>query len=591
MAKLTLSDLDTLTNESAALAAINSNNASIEAALENTISRDGTPPNEMEGDIDMNSNRIINLPEAGSPTEPVRKAEFDLLAFQGQLPNISGPFGLLDDTLGLFTIGRFSAGYPWSIIRPTAASTGLELRSFAGTPQVTLTQSTGTLSLLTGGLVINSGGTTASLVSPGLTPTQFIGIGPNPAISYINDQNPGVNGYAFYEHWYQRNSAGALMRVATQGPGLWSTTAGHEMTSWDVGFRVDGNLQSLAWVGQPAGAAAGLAVAAAGLIPNSALPWFIGGRDAGFTKLILGNSDGNAGPVSIEMREYLAGVGGQYRIRNLGASLIVQKNTSALMDFATATTVLALSATGITGTIVSSVIDNTNGVTLRDNSFILQDDGDVTKQAVFQLSGISTATTRSYTFPNSSGTLTLNDSTATLTNKTFDTAGAGNSFLINGLAATANTGTGSVVRATTPTLTTPVIGVATGTSLAVTGALTSSSASAGVGYATGAGSTVTQATSKSTAVTLNNICGTITMNNALLVNFVPVSFTLNNSTIAATDVVVVSIKGGTAGTNTYQANVTSTTAGACTIMLQNVTSGALGEAVILSFAVIKAVAA
>ncbi len=48
--------------------------------------------------------------------------------------------------------------------------------------------------------------------------------------------------------------------------------------------------------------------------------------------------------------------------------------------------------------------------------------------------------------------------TDTLTNKTFDTAGTGNSFLINGLAAVTNTGTGSVVRASSPTLVTPVLG-------------------------------------------------------------------------------------------------------------------------------------
>lgn len=49
-------------------------------------------------------------------------------------------------------------------------------------------------------------------------------------------------------------------------------------------------------------------------------------------------------------------------------------------------------------------------------------------------------------------------STATLTNKTYDTAGTGNSFSINGLAATANTGTGAVCRAVSPTLTTPNLG-------------------------------------------------------------------------------------------------------------------------------------
>lgn len=49
-------------------------------------------------------------------------------------------------------------------------------------------------------------------------------------------------------------------------------------------------------------------------------------------------------------------------------------------------------------------------------------------------------------------------STNTFTNKTFDTAGAGNSLSIAGVAVTANTGTGSIVRATSPTLVTPALG-------------------------------------------------------------------------------------------------------------------------------------
>jgi hypothetical protein len=46
----------------------------------------------------------------------------------------------------------------------------------------------------------------------------------------------------------------------------------------------------------------------------------------------------------------------------------------------------------------------------------------------------------------------------TLTYKTFDTAGAGNSFKINGTAITAVTGTGAVVLQNSPSLTTPTIG-------------------------------------------------------------------------------------------------------------------------------------
>jgi hypothetical protein len=77
VAKLTLTDLVNITNETTVVAAINANNTAIETAMENTLSRDGTTPNTMGADLDMNSNQIINLPAAGSDTEPIRKAEFD----------------------------------------------------------------------------------------------------------------------------------------------------------------------------------------------------------------------------------------------------------------------------------------------------------------------------------------------------------------------------------------------------------------------------------------------------------------------------------------------------------------------------------
>lgn len=59
--------------------------------------------------------------------------------------------------------------------------------------------------------------------------------------------------------------------------------------------------------------------------------------------------------------------------------------------------------------------------------------------------------------------------TDTLTHKTFDTAGTGNSFSIASVAVTANTGTGAVARATSPTFVTPTLGAAVGTSLALGG--------------------------------------------------------------------------------------------------------------------------
>jgi hypothetical protein len=110
-----------------------------------------------------------------------------------------------------------------------------------------------------------------------------------------------------------------------------------------------------------------------------------------------------------------------------------------------------------------------------------------------------------------------------------------------------------------------------------------------IGYVSGNGGAVTQATSKSTGVTLNKPCGAITMNNASLTADAEVTFTVTNSEVAATDVVLVSVKSG-ATTGKYLPFVTATTAGTFDITVSNVGSTA-GEAVVLNFAVIKAAAA
>jgi hypothetical protein len=118
----------------------------------------------------------------------------------------------------------------------------------------------------------------------------------------------------------------------------------------------------------------------------------------------------------------------------------------------------------------------------------------------------------------------------------------------------------------------------------------SAHATGGIGYATGAGGAQTQGTSKSTTVTSNTICGAITMHAAELAAGATVGFQLTNSAIAATDVVIVNIKSG--GTNSsYRTQVAAVGAGSCRIELTNITGGALSEAVVLNFAVIKAVAA
>lgn len=75
----------------------------------------------------------------------------------------------------------------------------------------------------------------------------------------------------------------------------------------------------------------------------------------------------------------------------------------------------------------NKTFDNTNTFTVRDDRLTLQDNGDTTKQAAFQLSGISTGTTRTFTLPDASTTVVGHDATQTLTNKTI----SGNSNVIS----------------------------------------------------------------------------------------------------------------------------------------------------------------
>ena len=130
-----------------------------------------------------------------------------------------------------------------------------------------------------------------------------------------------------------------------------------------------------------------------------------------------------------------------------------------------------------------------------------------------------------------------------------------------------------------------VTGNVAATTVTATGAITSTG-TAGVGYSTGAGGAVTQATSRTTGVTLNKTTGAITLVSAAG-SATAATFTVTNSTVAATDVVHVTQK---SGTDKYLINVTATTAGSFDITFAT-TGGTTTEQPVFNFAVIKAVTA
>ena len=116
--------------------------------------------------------------------------------------------------------------------------------------------------------------------------------------------------------------------------------------------------------------------------------------------------------------------------------------------------------------------------------------------------------------------------------------------------------------------------------------LFASSPTAGIGYTTGAGGTVTQATSRTTGVTINKVCGSITLVSAAG-SASWQSFTVTNSTVAATDTVRVCQK---SGTDKYMAHVTAVGSGSFQITYAT-TGGTTTEQPVFNFAIIKGVAA
>lgn len=81
--KLTLNDVGNLQDTTTAQNTLNANNALIETALENTLSRDGTSPNQMTAPLDMNSEQILNLPAPLGSSSPVRLQDLETIVDGG----------------------------------------------------------------------------------------------------------------------------------------------------------------------------------------------------------------------------------------------------------------------------------------------------------------------------------------------------------------------------------------------------------------------------------------------------------------------------------------------------------------------------
>lgn len=123
MTKITLTDLVNLQNETTAVNAINDNNNIIVAEFDNTLSRDGTTPNQMLSQLDMNSNHIINLPSPVLQSEPIRLQDLtNFTQFQNSV-NLAAAVASATASASTATTGATTATTQAAIATAAAAVT------------------------------------------------------------------------------------------------------------------------------------------------------------------------------------------------------------------------------------------------------------------------------------------------------------------------------------------------------------------------------------------------------------------------------------------------------------------------------------
>jgi hypothetical protein len=173
MTKLTLNNLGTGTAFQTAITTINANNDAIETAFDNTLSRDGTSPNEMNGALDMNSNRVVNLPDAIAISEPITLGQASILNGNGTITIALPTGGTTGQVLKKNSGTNYDVG--WGTTAGTVTSVGLSLPadfSISGSPVTT----SGTLTATFANSPTGTGGfvrqTSPTFITPALgTPT------------------------------------------------------------------------------------------------------------------------------------------------------------------------------------------------------------------------------------------------------------------------------------------------------------------------------------------------------------------------------------------------------------------------------------
>lgn len=197
MAKLTLSPISNLQNESTVVATINANNDLIEEALEITLSRDGTSPNTMTQPLDMNSQRIINLPEPVDDNDPARLVDI------GDAPGHAEDAEASADAAAASETAAAASAASAASSASSASSSASAASSSASAAAVSATTSSANASVVVGNEYAFD--TTTSMADPGTGDIRLdnatVASATNIAISALTNDSGNPNIRTFIAAW------------------------------------------------------------------------------------------------------------------------------------------------------------------------------------------------------------------------------------------------------------------------------------------------------------------------------------------------------------------------------------------------------
>lgn len=604
----TLNRLVNLTNETTAVAALNDNDTKIETAFTNTLSLDGSTPNQMGADLDMNSHRILNLLAPVALTEPVRLQDVMStvnIAFINSNFLVT-PFiqTLLDDasaTAARTTLGLNISSFMFTLLDDTTAAEARTTLGITGTGGGSI--NIGLNSLFDFGADGIGDDTVQVTAADGTAGAKFV-----PKGLYTTTIAPtALNGP--YWGWGQIIDSGSNRRAP------WFTAVksapavlGNEDT---IATAFNGDISKTLIQAECRTSGANTLGA-----PLTGYKWtpeaypmrlFVlhesghnesttadDGRTAmaGFYTNLYHNGRGDA--MAYVARVFVIGneasatnwaadpSGGAFHCSvNAGASFVNLNPFECALDDQAHDT----SGFGYVVNLLRSV--GTGGRNQWWAAFRAQSGGTQDADVAFSATGkfkYGLDLVHS-TFPNQAAiSLKANqriygNATADLTGQSRFPGTTGAEYI------TYDSGGGvwAIVKNSIAALQVSDLQVT------ATVGLKSAHSTGGIGYSAGAGGTVTQLTNKFTGVTLNRATGQITMSNAALAAGALAVFTVSNTASAVGDVVIAQLVGGAADAAAYTIDVANVGANAFTIIVKNISGGSLSEAIVLGFAIIKGV--